>query len=303
MLEDRDYMRQPAFREPHISFTILLLIVNTIIFLIQLAAEHSLRGPEIEGTYFALSLDGLRHGYAWQLLTFQFMHASWLHLIFNSIAIFFFGRPVEMVLGRGRFLALYLSSGIIGGVLQMLFALLMPEYFDVSVVGASAGGYGLVAAFAVMNWTEQFTLLLFYLIPLKIRGKTLLWGIIALALIGILTPKSGIANAAHLGGILTGFFYVRQIFQGRWRWLQWKFPSRRREPREFVAAGKDGKNFWRSTVRDADEDLPAAEFWKNEVDPILDKISAHGIQSLTKRERDILEKARTKMAKGDSLKR
>jgi rhomboid family protein len=148
----------------------------------------------------------------------------------------------------------------------------------------------------VLYWEERFTLL-FYFIPLNMRGKTLLWAILALAVFGILTPNSHIANAAHLGGILTGFLYVRQIFQGRWHWPQWKFPSRRAKPREVVAAGTGKKSSWRSTAGNTEEDLPADEFLKNEVDPILDKISAHGIQSLTARERQILEKARSKMSR------
>jgi membrane associated rhomboid family serine protease len=250
-----------------------------------------MHASEIEGTYFALSLEGLKHGYVWQLLTFQFMHAGWLHLIFNSLAIFFFGRPVETVLGRSRFLAVYFSSGIIGGVVQMLFALCLPNYFGGAVVGASAGAYGLVAAFAVLNWEEQFTLLI-YFFPVTMRGKTLLWASTGLVVIGLLMPGSGVANAAHLGGILMGFICVRYIFQGGWPQLE--FPSRRKEPREFVAAGKN--KFWSSAAKTGEE-LSAEEFLQREVDPILDKISAHGIQSLTARERETLEKARAKMAK------
>jgi membrane associated rhomboid family serine protease len=293
MLDDRDYMRQPAYHGPRISFAVVLVIVNTVCFLIQLAASESARGSEIQFTYFALSLDGLKSGYVWQLLTFQFMHAGWLHLIFNSLAIYFFGRSVETVLGSRRLLAVYFSSGIIGGVVQMLFALLIPKYFDAPVVGASAGAYGLVAAFAVINWTERFTLLI-YFIPVAMRGKTLLWGCIAFALIGMATLGSGVANAAHLGGILTGFFCVRHIFQGRWPQLE--FPPRRREPREFVAAGKGKNKFW-SSVAGISEESSTDEFLQKEVDPILEKISAHGIQSLTARERETLEKARAKMAK------
>jgi membrane associated rhomboid family serine protease len=288
MIEDRDYMRQPAFHEPRFSFTVALLVVNAAAFLIQLISANFPHGREIQNDYFALSLDGLKSGYVWQLLTFQFMHASWMHLIFNSLAIFFFGRSVETVLGRNRFLAVYFSSGIIGGVVQMLFALVF-QSFDAPVVGASAGAYGLVAAFAVLNWEEQFTLLI-YFFPVSMRGKTLLWASIGLALVGLLTPGSGVANAAHLGGILTGFVCVRYIFQGRWP--QPEFPARRREPREFVAAGKN--KFWSSAAK-TDDDLSADEFLQREVDPILEKISAHGIHSLTARERETLEKARAKM--------
>jgi membrane associated rhomboid family serine protease len=292
MLEDREYMRQPAYQEPRISFTVVLLIVNTLAFLAQLlASQMFLRGAQIEEQYFALSLEGLRSGYVWQLLTFQFMHAGWLHLIFNGVAIFFFGRSVETILGRGRFLAVYFSSGILGGVVQMLFALMF-QSFDAPVVGASAGAYGLVAAFAVIHWTEQFTLL-FYFIPVTLRGKTLLWGTLALAGIGLAVPNIGIANAAHLGGILTGFFYVRQMVQGRWP--RWEFPVRRREPRKLAAAGKSKNKSRSSAAGGGGEDFSTDEFLKNEVDPILEKISAQGMQSLTARERQILETAREKI--------
>ncbi len=127
MLEDRDYMRQPAYHEPRFSFTVALVIINAICFVIQLISTNFPHGQEIQDRYFALSLVGLEQGYFWQLLTFQFMHVGWLHLIFNCLAIFFFGRSVETVLGRSRFLALYLSSGIIGGVVQMLFAHWLPN--------------------------------------------------------------------------------------------------------------------------------------------------------------------------------
>ncbi|HEY1719010.1 MAG TPA: rhomboid family intramembrane serine protease [Verrucomicrobiae bacterium] len=294
MLEDRDYMRQPAYHEPRISCTIALLIVNAAVFLVQLISAHFPHGQEVQDNYFALSLDGLKHGFVWQLLTFQFMHANLLHILFNSLAIFFFGRSVETVLGRSRFLALYFSSGIIGGLVQMLFALWRPDFFGGAVVGASAGAYGLVAAFAVINWTEQFTLLI-YFIPVTMRGKTLLWVSIGLALVGLMTPGSGVANAAHFGGILTGFFFARQMLHGNW--LQWKFPPRRAAPHELAATSAGKKSFWRSSAEKPDEDLSADEFLQREVDPILDKISAHGIQSLTAREREILEKARAKMAK------
>ena len=284
-------MRQPACHEPRVSFTVALLIVNAAVFLVQLAASNSSTGGEIEGTYFALSLDGLKQGFVWQLLTFQFMHAGWMHIIFNSLAIYFFGRPVEEALGRRHFLTLYLSAGIIGGLVQMLFALWLPS-FDGAVVGASAGASGLVAAFAILHWEERFSLLI-YFIPVNMTGKTLLAVSIGLAFLGILTPNSGIANAAHLGGILTGAYYVRLFIQGGWP--GWKFPASRSAPRKLVASRAGEVSLWRSAAGKPDEDLPAADFLSSEVDPILDKISAHGIHSLTAREREILEKARKKM--------
>jgi len=289
MLEDRDYMRQPEYHTSRVSFTVMLLIVNAVVFLVQLVSANFPHGEDIQYQYFALSLDGLRQGYVWQLLTFQFMHGGWMHIIFNSLAIFFFGRPVETVLGSKRSIGLYFVSGTIGGLVQSLFALAIPS-FDVPVVGASAGAMGLVAAFAVINWMERFTLL-FYFIPITMNGKTLLWASIGLAVLGMLNVNSHIANAAHLGGIIAGFFYARQILHGNWP--QWKLFRRRERPREVVATRTKENKFWRSAPEE--EDVSTDQFLQNEVDPILEKISAHGIKSLTAREREILEAARKKM--------
>ncbi|MEI9863580.1 MAG: rhomboid family intramembrane serine protease [Limisphaerales bacterium] len=294
MLEDRDYMRQPAYQEPRLTLTVWLLILNVACFLIEsLASSSSLRNVLFIQQHLALSLDGLRHGFFWELLTYQFLHAGWVHLLFNCLAIFFFGRSVETMIGGGRFLVLYFSSGIIGGVVQMLVALAMPEHFGGSVVGASAGASGLIAAFAVLTWQDRFTLLL-YFIPVTMTGRTLFWISVALAVVGILTPGSSVANAAHLGGIVTGFFYVHYFVQGRWS--SDNFTTRRSPPREFVTRLKENK-FWRGKAAPPAEELSADEFLQQQVDPILDKISAQGIQSLTAREREILENARKKMTR------
>ena len=289
-------MRAPAYHKLRVSFTIVLLIVNAMCFILQLAASNSWTYVELhnsfQGTYFALSLDGMKHYYVWQLLTFQFMHANWTHILFNSLGINFFGRPAEDALGRRHFLTLYLSAGIIGGLVQMLFTAIVPTYFDLPVVGASAGLSGLVAAFAILHWTERFTLFI-YFFPVNMTGKMLLVASLLLAFGAMFfTPNSGVANAAHLGGILTGGFYVRLFIQGQW--TGWKFLHRHAAPRE-LAAKRAGKGaFWHSAP-DKPDDESADEFLSSEVDPILDKISAHGIHSLTARERETLEKARKKM--------
>jgi hypothetical protein len=198
-------------------------------------------------------------------------------------------------------LTLYFSRGIIGGIVQVLGGLIWPSHFGTAVVGASAGGMGLMAAFAVLYPEQLLTMLLFYFFPITLRAKYLLWGIVALSFICIIFPASifallfgqNVSNAAHLGGMAMGIFYVRQILQGRW--FHFKNPLRRESPLE-SADGKGKKRSWSSAVGN-DEDFSTAEFLQTKVDPILEKISAHGIQSLTAREKQILEKAREKMAK------
>src|SRR6266516_3399006 len=161
MLEDRFYMRRPAFGRPRAAL-MSLLIINVVAYLVQLAVAGFTKFPI--NYYFALSVEGLRHGYVWQLLTFQFMHSvdNPMHLLFNCLAIYIFGREVEEALGRKSFLTLYFSSGIVGGLCQALAWVLLPSQFGGAVVGASAGAFGLTAAFAML-FPEQ-VLLLFFII-------------------------------------------------------------------------------------------------------------------------------------------
>jgi membrane associated rhomboid family serine protease len=294
MLEDRDYMRQPDYL-PRVSLTVALIIVNAIIYVFELVVSGHSRSLFIEDHYFALSVEGLKHGFVWQLLTFQFMHAGLLHLVVNCWAIYVFGRAIEEALGWKKFLILYLSSGVVGGICQVLAGWLWPGLFGGPVVGASAGGFGLIAAFAVLFPERELVLLLFFIIPIRLSAKMLLMLSAVLALAGIVFPINHVANAAHLGGMLTGVIFIRQFIQGRWS--RSGFPSGGAAPGEFISGWVGKSSLWRSASNKPDEDLSNDEFVKSEVDPILEKISRRGIQSLTERERQILEKARERMAK------
>ena len=302
MLEDRDYMRQPEYL-PRLSLTVVLLVVNAMVFLVECLSSSNpvalTPSNPFFYKYFALSVDGLKHGFVWQLLTYQFMHAGLLHILMNSWAIYVFGRAIEETLGRGQFLILFLTSGVMGGIFQVLVALLWPGLFGGPVVGASAGVFGLIAAFAVLFPERELTLLLFFIIPIRLSAKMLLLASVVLAVVGIIFSESifggNIANAAHLGGMLTGVVFIRQFRQGRW--MQSGFPTGSGTPGEFITGWVGKSSLWRSAPDKPDEDLSTDEFVKSEVDPILEKISRHGIQSLTERERQILEKARSRMAK------
>jgi len=311
MLEDRDYMRQTDYYRSGLSLTVALLMANVLVFLVECLLSPTPMRLRPDNAffyqYFALSLEGLEHGYVWQLFTYQFMHSSLLHIFLNCWAIYVFGRVLEEALGPGKFLALYFSSGVVGGLVQMLGAFVWPGHIGLEpVVGASAAALGLVAAFAALYPEQELTLLLFFVLPVTLRAKYLLWGTALLSLCCILFPDSGlamliggnIAHAAHLGGMLMGVVFVRHFIQGRWQWPPWGTALLRRvRPREFVTTRAGKGKFWRSAANQPEEDLSTDEFVKSEVDPILDKISAHGIQSLTAREREILEKARSKMGK------
>lgn len=293
MLEDRDYMRQPSF-EPRRQVTIILLLVNAVVFLIQSLAE--ITQPDFPlNHYFALSLDGLKAGYVWQLFTFQFMHGGLLHLILNSWGIYVFGRAVEDAIGGARWLQLYLASGVAGGLVQMACGLALPKIFgDAGVVGASAGLFGLIGAFATLFPHQRLTLLVFFVLPLTLTARALVIVSAVFAVLGIVLNRDNVAHAAHLGGMVAGLFFVRLMMEGRWPTM--RKPIRRVAPREFVSVAAKKLQGW-NVAPTSEAELPPEEFISRAVDPILDKISAHGIQSLTERERKILEAARKKMEK------
>jgi membrane associated rhomboid family serine protease len=289
MLEDRFYMRQPQFGS-YRTATVALVILNVLVFVVQSLLPGTLKGFSVE--FFALSLWGLKHGYVWQLLTYQFMHAGLMHLVFNCWAIYIFGREVELALGRSRFLTMYFASGVLGGLVQALAGLLLGGASAAPVVGASAAAFGLAAAFAIL-FPDQ-VLLLFFILPL--RARYVLWLSAILAVLGIVFPTSNVAHAAHLGGMLAGALFARYASHWEWSW-PWATRGSARPPRRLVKVYSPHAGPWGHGKPAEEEDLPAAEFLAREVDPILDKISAHGIQSLTDRERRILETARKKIVR------
>jgi hypothetical protein len=175
--------------------------------------------------------------------------------------------------------------------LQAGLSAFWPGHFGGSTVGASAGVLGLLAAFALLHPDARISI--FFVLP--IQARYILWlELIVSAIFTAVPSRSGIAHAAHLGGILAAIAYMR--WEANRPAMQWNPLQGRRRKRELVqAAAKITR--WRGQREERPAELPPEEFISKEVDPILDKISAHGIHSLTPRERQILEAARTKMGK------
>ena len=308
MLEDREYMRRPdSGGRLIISATLWLIIINVAVFI----CSEVLRAtkPEIFGraiALLALSKAGLFQGFVWQLFTFQFLHAGLGHLACNMLGLFCFGRPLEDYIGKRRFLMLYFASGTVGGLLQALLGLAFENLLGGLVVGASAGVFGVVAA--VSRLMPDLELLVFFVFPMKAR--MLLWIELVVAAICVVVPtQTNVAHAAHLGGILTGVVWIAKGWHLEFtitpwegllqRWRDWhvRVGRQRRRGRELVGAGGARSSARRQPAAEPEAELPSEEFISQAVDPILDKISAHGMQSLTEQERKTLEQARKKMEK------
>ena len=242
-----------------------LIKVNVGVFLIF----WLLRSPALYGL-LALSRDGVRHGHLWQPLTYMFLHGGFTHLLFNMFTLYFLGPETERAMGSKHFLAMYLISGLLGG---LGWIWLSPQPYALCV-GASGAIYGVMAAFATLYPRRQLTLLIFFIFPVTLMAWQLVAGLAFIEFVlANNDPASGIAHTAHLAGAFAGFLYIDQLFESTLLRRLWA------HARDYVAQRP-------SAPRAAPPPPDQAE-----VDRILDKITAQGIQSLSKAERQILHRA------------
>jgi membrane associated rhomboid family serine protease len=242
----------------------VLLIVNVIVYMGQLLAGSGFTA------FFALSTFGIRQGWIWQFFTYMFLHSTYmpLHLIFNMLVLFFMGPETERGMGTGHFLAVYLLSGVLGGLAWIMIGNPQP------CIGASGAIFGVLGAFAMMYPHRPITLLLFFVLPVTMKAWVMVAGLaVVQLLLSIGQARGGIAYSVHVSGIIVGVAYTWAIFRRRGAFFRRLF---RQRPRLQVFRGN--------------RDVPSI-LMPEDVDRILDKIARHGMSSLTREERRILEEA------------
>jgi membrane associated rhomboid family serine protease len=167
--------------------TKILIGINVAVFLINLAQGSSL--TQVSGSVFergALFVPGgLDQGEWWRLITAAFLHASLIHLGFNMLVLWFVGGPVEQAIGRGRFLAVYIVSGLAGSAGAILFS---P---NVVTVGASGAIFGIFGAALVLEMQGS-----------KVLGGQALGLIIVNLVFTFAIPN--ISVGGHVGGLVGG---------------------------------------------------------------------------------------------------
>ena len=199
----------------------------------------------------------------WTIITYMFLHAGVMHLAFNMLGLFFFGPRVEERLGSRSFLNLYVISGISGALLSLIMG---PSS---AVLGASAAVFGVMLAFAWF-WPDA-PIHLWGVLPIQARTLVIITTVLSLWS-GLGGVRSNVAHFAHLGGYAGAFLYLK--------WLDRK----RDEFRKRATAGTPVREL--KFTKRPDVDLQKVhEVNRAEVNRILDKISAHGMSSLTPQER------------------
>lgn len=186
-------------------------------------------------TYLGLSPQAvLERGWLWQIGTYMFLHAGALHILFNMLGVWMFGVELERLWGTTFFARYYAITGLGAGVTAVVASLLpvdaLQATYDAVTIGASGALYGLLMAFAL--YYPDRPILMFLLFPIPAKYFVMILGAMAF----LVAPGSQVSNAAHLGGLLFGYIYLRGRRGGggftaeiKYRYLKWKMNRLRRK--------------------------------------------------------------------------
>ncbi len=261
------------------SVVVNLILLNAAVFLLDVLLQQQNQTSQL-AAYFALHADVFQSWHLWQLLTAGFMHGSFFHLLFNMLALWFFGRDVELIHGRKVFLQFYLSTLILSNLCWVLSENYVFHQTNTSAVGASGAIAGVLMVFVC-----HFPTRLIYLwgvVPMPAWVLATAW--LALDLFSYRQevaggPVANVAFAAHLSGAAFGLIYyysrVTLFSVLPTSWLGGALQRLKRRPK----------------LRLHDPDGPEEFDLEERVDDILAKIHEHGSDSLTPEERRILQKA------------
>jgi membrane associated rhomboid family serine protease len=271
---DRDYERGRGYGDPpgyHAggprTITTKLIIVTGAVYLAQLLSENWVTNHFVLiDTWYQAPWQ------AFQLLTYGFLHSPkdlW-HILLNMYGLWLFGRDVEAKYGPREFLVFYLAAIILAGLVWSASEASLAQH--AFLIGAS-GGVAAVLVLYAFNFPHRKMLFMF-VFPMPMWALAVL--IVGMDALGAMSRSGSVAYTAHLGGAAFGMAYYRFGWRlGNWLPTGWKMPRLRRRPPLRVLDPSD--------IEDDSTDT--------EVDDILRKIRDHGQDSLTRRERRILEQA------------
>lgn len=193
------YRRSPGSTIPNVIFG--LLIANGLVFALQQM------NAEFMFINFALwpATDPRSPFMPWQLLTYGFLHGNTTHIFFNMFGLWMFGRDLEQFMGSRRFLTYFMVCVAGAGIVQLIVAGMQGGLYP--TVGASGGVFGVLLAYG-LTFPNRIVVPLFPPIPMRAITFVFIYGLLELYL-GVSGGAPGVANFAHLGGMLFGFLLIR----------------------------------------------------------------------------------------------
>ena len=220
-------MARQTYYRPPTQFSVFppviknLLILNGLFFFAQMVAQaapggllgqvlnslalYPIGAPDVGYTIFG-AVGNIPGFWPWQLISYAFLHGSFGHILFNMFALWMFGVQIENRWGSSRF-ALFYFICVVGAAITHLFFITSP----VPTIGASGGVFGVLLAFGMMFPNQP--IYLYFLFPIKAKWLVIGLGVLELWA-GFSGTQTGVANFAHLGGMLFGFLVI-QYWRGK----------------------------------------------------------------------------------------
>ncbi|MCU0355173.1 MAG: rhomboid family intramembrane serine protease [Cytophagales bacterium] len=296
-----------AFRKQN-NGLVQIILINVVVFLLLVTCLLIFKismGREQGGAFYTdfiarnLFLPGDAMNFLfrpWTLLTYFFSHEGPIHLLFNMLFLYWFGKLIEEYLGNRRLVNLYLLGGFAGGITYLLMCNLVPYFAGLRgtyLLGASGGVFAVVVGAATLMPNYTFFLLLIG--PVRIKYIAAFY--VILSYVGLATGGNAGGDLAHLGGALMGFLFISQLNRGTdlgrplTRFAEWLRGLFVRKPKMKVtyrttAPATTAKSSATANYSGTPDD--------DEVDAILDKINRSGYESLTKEEKQKLFRASQK---------
>jgi membrane associated rhomboid family serine protease len=243
-----------------------LLVANVLVFIASAGAT-----TWVFNNFGWIPALGLQR--PWTIITYQFLHAGFMHLLFNMIGLFFFGPRLEDRIGGKHFLGMYLLSGTVGGLLSFITPYSL-------IVGASGAVFGVLLGFA-RYWPDE-RIYIWGVLP--IRARVLVIGLAVISIwAGFGGAGGGVAHFAHLGGFVGGWIYLKL--------LERNSPAerfkRKVEAAQVGSVVPTGRELQRWKEVDASRLHPLN---REEYERILGKAESAGVRSLNVQERAFMER-------------
>ncbi|MGD9897571.1 MAG: rhomboid family intramembrane serine protease [Calditrichaceae bacterium] len=242
-----------------------IVFLNGVVFLMQFI-NPGLNSVLVKN--FALDPYGVLHQFKiWQLVTYMFLHGGFWHVFFNMFIFWMFGAELEREWGTREFLKYYFLTGIGAGLTVILLS-------NAPTIGASGAVYGIMVAYA-LRYPDRM-IYIYFLFPVKVK-----YFMAFLALVSFFSTvgpaTDGIAHAAHLGGMLIGFVYLKYWYlfykiKGSLNSITKK--ATHNADMKFTKGGSDKTQYYRQVL-----------------DDLLDKMNRVGFMNLTEEERKLLDES------------
>ncbi len=250
-----------------------LIVINIAVFVLSMVV-----GGQFISMFGLVPAKVVHERLIWQPITYLFLHANLFHILFNLIALWMFGMPVESQWGPRQFVKYYFICGIGAGLVNVV---LTPDSLS-PIIGASGAIYGLLVAFAMLY--PDAVVYLYFFFPIKAKHMAILFGLVEF-LAGTSSSSPTVARFAHLAGMVIGFVYIKWWFSIKVHTVAFI--------KSYLKPSKPNDEVESEPRRRVLDPVPAVKTVSDEaveVDRILDKILEKGEASLTDIEREVLRR-------------